>query len=193
MFDLENKLKRVKKVRKSGKIALGAVITCLCTVLNVLATIIPAAGYVFPASAGIFALIPVFESSFELGYMVYFSTSFLSLLLCINKFSVLNFVMFFGFYPIIRLKIKSMNFIAEIFKFFINIFVFNFSMILKFVMEIYIFSIPEESLYFYEIYWPYILLAIANVVFLMYNRCIDKFILFYFYFLQEKLKKSLKL
>lgn len=161
--------------------------------MNILAAIIPALGYVLPGMAGIIILVQIFESDYKMGTMVYFAASVLSLMLCADKFPALAFVSLLGFYPIIRLKIDYKFPNNKFLKIFLKWIVFNTAVVVNWWVEIKLFSVPEEAFYIFDFYLPNILWGIANIVFLMYDKCIDNFIRLYINFLQPKVRKMIKL
>ena len=169
-------------------------ITSLCIALNVLATIIPSMGYVFPALAGMVVLIVVFECGYSMSYKVYFVASVLSFLLCAEKLPAVAFISLLGFYPIVKLKIdnkliKNKIIKNKIISLFLKAIIFNASIFANFWIEVKLFNVPQEAFYIFDIYVPNVLWAIANVIYLMYDKCVDNFIKFYIGFLRPRVKK----
>ncbi len=181
------------KLKRSTRLALGGVITSLCTVFNIFAVIVPASGYVLPALSGMLVLIPTFESGYKLGLMVYFCTSVLSLLLCADKFPAFEFLFLLGFYPLMKLKVDSLPKIPYIIKFLIKTVIFNVITISDFWIQVKLFNIPEESFYVFGVYLPQVLLIMGNFIFLMYDRCVDNFVKIYKHVLRDKLRNIMKI
>ncbi len=164
----------------------------MCISLNILATMFPALGYVLPALAGLAILIQVFESGYNMAGMVYFSASVLSMALCADKLPALAFLSLFGFYPIIKVKIDCKFSKNKILKIALKCLVFNLAVVTNWWVSVKLFNVPEEAFYIFDFYMPSVLWGIANVMFLMYDKCVNDFIKFYISFLQPKIRKMIK-
>lgn len=162
-------------MKKSKELALGGIITALCSVLNFLASVVPGTDYIFPAVSGAIITIIAFKSGYKLGFMVYISAAILSFLICVDKFPAFLFLLFFGFYPMAKFKIDSWKLKYKFTKFLIKAFIFNSTMILNFWFNVKIFNIPESSFYIFDVYLPPFLLAIGNFSFIMYENLLNKF------------------
>lgn len=180
-------------MKKNNMIALGGIITALCTSFNILAAIVPTMGYVFPAFAGILILIIVIEGGYSWAGITYFSSSILSLLLCADKFPAFAFISLLGFYPMVKLKIDSLKIRINFIKTLIKLLVFNLAIIINFYADMKIFGVPEESMDIFGIYFPYVIFVFANITFFMYNKCINNFIIFYINVIRKRLRKIMSL
>lgn len=166
-------------MKKSEKMALAGIVTALCTVVNILAGIIPASEYILPAIGGGVVAAFAFKSGYKLGCMAYIASSLLSILLCIDKFPAFMFLTFFGFYPMTKFKIDSCGQIAKFFKIIFKFFIFNISMALNLWINIKLFNVPEESFYLFGIYLPPIVIAVLNIFFIMYENVLNKLNILY--------------
>ena len=89
----------------SGKVALGGIITAICTTLMFLTGLSPIGTYALPAFAGVTLMVIVIELNPRWAWMVYIAVSVLSALLAADKEAVVLFIIFFGYYPILKYHI----------------------------------------------------------------------------------------
>ena len=80
---------------KSGKIALGGLLTALGVVLMFLTGLIPIGTYALPAIAGVLLIVAVIEIGAKWAWMIYAAVAVLSLLFAADKEAALLFVLFF--------------------------------------------------------------------------------------------------
>ena len=164
-------------VRSSAKTALGGVIAALSVVLMFLTSIIPSMTYALPAAAGILISIIVIEINKKWALGVYGAVSFLSILLVADKEAAVMYIMFFGYYPILKAVIEShFNKAVTVV---LKLLVFNVSMVIAFLISTYVFMIPFEEM---EKYGPIAavgLLLAGNVVFVIFDFALSNLITLY--------------
>lgn len=97
---------------KSQKVALGGIVTLLTTVSLYISSILPTNRLFFFALSTFFPAVIIIESNIRLGIIVYFTSSILSFILIPNKTIVLPFVIFFGYYAVIKSLIERINKLA---------------------------------------------------------------------------------
>ncbi len=83
-------------------ITLAAVFTALSVVFLYLANLIPTVRLGFAAAASLFAIAAVIETGLVAAAFVFVGSSILGALLLPDKTAVLIYVLFFGYYPIIK-------------------------------------------------------------------------------------------
>lgn len=173
---------------KTKNTAVCGLMTALSVVLMMLTTLIPVFMYVIPIVTGIIVLFVADVSNKKWGVGVYFSTAFLSLLLITDKEAALTYVLFFGYYPLIKDIIerlpKALNWIAKLI-------LFNLATVGIGVISFYIFGVSGEEYNEFGKYTIPILLIMANVAFILYDFCLtrNRFLLTRF---SEKFKKLIK-
>lgn len=180
-------------MNKSSQLALGGMITALCTSINLMASIAPLVEYTFPAFAGVLIVIVDLEIGLKWGWMVYFASSVLSILICPEKIPAIIFVLLFGYYPLVKFRIESIKIIPKPIKFIIKLIIFNIAIISEFWISIKVFAVPEESLMLFGIPATHVLLIMGNITFIMYDMCISNFLIIYIYRFQKKLRKIMGL
>jgi hypothetical protein len=95
-------------MKTSFKVSLSGVIGALSLVLMLLTSVIPFGTFAFPAFAGMLLISIVIELGNSWAFLVYFTVSTLSLLLLTDKEAALYYVIFLGFYPIVKGLIEKM-------------------------------------------------------------------------------------
>ena len=175
-------------MNKSKLTALCGVMTALSVVLMSVTTIVPVFMYVVPIVTGIIVLIVADASNKKWALGVYFATSVLSLLLVTDKEAVLTYVLFFGFYPLIREYLQRL---PKVITAVLKLLLFNASAVLIGVAGVYIFGVSaEEYKEFGKATIP-LLLGLANIVFLLYDAILTRYEIL-FKGIQIKLKKLMK-
>lgn len=150
-------------------VALGGVISALCLALEFSVGFMPVFLYVFPMVCSFLMYILMYECGRRTAVSAYVAISILSLLLCSDKEAAMMFLMFFGYYPMIRPiiadRIKSKR-LGEVLKQVL----FSASMVLAYLIIVFIFGISETEI---SIMWI-MLLAVGNVVFRLYDMLLDR-------------------
>lgn len=167
--------------------AFGGIITALSILILFLANVFPTLSYTLPALAGVLLLIFVKEVDKKWPFMVYLSVSTLSLILISNKEATILYIFFFGYYVILKdiIEKRFSSFVKWILKFA----VFNISIFLAFIILIYIFAIPDGDL---QEYGKYVMLALGNVTFIVYDYTLSTLAVVYDKRWKNKLKKYFK-
>lgn len=158
---------------KSKQMAAASVFTALMVVLVYLSALFPTMSLSIIAVAGVISAVIVSEFGLSAAVMAYICASVLSLLLVPDKSNALLFALMFGVYPIIQnlaervkhkwftwvIKIASANLIFAIVWFlFKNLF----------------FTQTDKLMGICWLLW-----AAVNVIFVMYDICLKKLVIFY--------------
>ncbi len=175
---------------KTSAIAFCGIIIALSMVFMMFA-FIPNFTYTLPALAGALLVAVVIEVNIKYAFISYLAVMLLSILLVPDKFSVLLYACFFGYYPIIKALFERAkgNFNVWIYKF------VSFNIV---ILGIYFFAIQflnfqdnKLNLYVKSPIGAGILL-VANIVFVIYDLAIDNVIGFYLKRMHNSVKKSFK-
>lgn len=173
---------------KTKNTAACGLMTALSVVLMMLTTLVPVFMYVIPIITGLLVLFTADFANKKWGTGVYFATAFLSLLLITDKEAALTYALFFGYYPLIKDIIEKLpKAVSWILKFV----VFNAAAVGIGVISFYLFGVLGEEYDEFGKYTIPILLAMANVAFILYDFCLTKnrFLLTR---VSEKLKKLIR-
>lgn len=177
-------------MNQSGKVALGGIITALSTVAMFLTGLLaPMGTYALPAIAGVILVVIVIEISARWAWMVYGAVSVLSLLLAADKEAVLLFILFFGYYPILKANIERVH--SKIVQWLIKLGIFNAAVIVSFWIALKVLQMPEDAFTVFGVYLPWVLLLAGNVVFVIYDYALSGLISMYVHQFQKVLKKML--
>lgn len=105
------------------------------------------------------------------------ASSLLSFLVVADKEAVAMFVLFFGYYPILKAYFEqfSRRFLTWLAKYLL----FNVAMIVEFILSIHLLGVPEESFTVFGVYLPWVFLLIGNVAFLLYDYCLSCLVVVY--------------
>lgn len=178
-------------MKTSVKVSLGGVVAALSLVLMLLTSIIPFGTYAFPAFAGILLVLLVFNLGYAYAFAVYFVTAALSFLLVTDKEAALYYVMFLGFYPILKGVIERIP--SKPVQYIVKLALFNVCMIAAFYIGITLLSIPKESFNLFGVYLPWVFLILGNIVFIIYDLCITRLVTLYLLKWHDRLNKNTKL
>ena len=163
--------------KKSSKTAVGGVITALSIVLMFLTSVIPTLTYALPAAAGFLITLIVIEIDKKWALGVYVAVSLLSVLLIADKEAAVMYIMFFGYYPIVKAIFEKHfhSMLLWVLKFA----VFNVGDVAAFFISTYVFLVPFEEMEKYGAIAAWGLLAAGNVIFLLYDFAMTNLIRLY--------------
>lgn len=177
-------------MKQTGKIALGGVLGALALVVMLL-TVIPIATYALPAIAGALLIPLVIEWGPKMGFTVYAVVAILSMIIAPDKEAAFLFVAFFGHYPTVKslleryLRSKPIRWIAKLA-------VFNVCVVAAYLLMIWAFRMPMDEFELFGVSIPWILLALGNVVFVLYDVALTQVIALYIYRLREHLMRIIR-
>ncbi len=179
----------MRQMRQSSKTAVCAMVAALSVVVMML-TVIPVMTYTAPAFAGMLLIIVVIEIDKKWAFGVYVAVSALGLLIATDKEAAVMYLVFFGYYPILKamLESKMPRWLEIVIKFVI----FNVAMVGCYYILINVFGMPMDDMNELGKYGPLILLAMGNVVFLLYDYALTKLVIVYQMKWQDKFRRLFK-
>jgi hypothetical protein len=154
-------------------------VAALGTAVMILTGFVPVGGYAFPAFAGVLLITVVVEAGTRWAVGVYAVQSILSVMLAADQEAVLFFILFFGYYPILkaalerRLRQKAGQYAAKLV-------VFNMAAVLDFWLSVKLFSIPVATFHVFGYNIPGLFLLAGNIIFLIYDYTISLLVIAYF-------------
>ena len=175
---------------KSGKIALGGLLTALGVVLMFLTGLIPIGTYALPAIAGVLLIVAVIEIGAKWAWMIYAAVAVLSLLFAADKEAALLFVLFFGYYPVLKSFLERIS--NKVLSWISKFAVFNVAVVACFFLAVNFLQLPEDSFTVFGIYLPWVFLILGNAVFLIYDIALSVFVATYVEKLHNRVTKTLK-
>ena len=175
---------------KSGKIALGGLLTALGVVLMFLTGLIPIGTYALPAIAGVLLIVAVIEIGATWAWMIYAAVAVLSLLFAADKEAALLFVLFFGYYPVLKSFLERIS--NKVLSWISKFAVFNVAVVACFFLAVNFLQLPEDSFTVFGIYLPWVFLILGNAVFLIYDIALSGLVATYVEKLHHRVTKTLK-
>lgn len=153
----------------SYRVALGGIVSALCLLCMFLAGIMPVFYLILPMAAGVLLMIIAEEVSMGWAWLTYTAVCLLSMFITADKESALVFVVLFGHYPMVRIYLQKMKF--RLLRFIIKAAVFNICAIAFFYVTVFIFGIDQMLTDMNDIgrYGGFLFLALANVIFILYD------------------------
>lgn len=177
-------------MKKSSQVAVGGLCAALCVVLMFMTGLIPFSSYVFPAMAGIVLIAVCVENGTKTGILVYAATSVLALLVVPDRQTVLLFILLLGYYPMLKPRLERLPRIVSLL---LKLILVNGAVVLFYHICLYILGIPDlldgwGNLGRYTIY---VVFAMVNFTFFMYDFLIDQVSYLYTHWIRPKiLRKS---
>ena len=175
---------------KSGKIALGGLLTALGVVLMFLTGLIPIGTYALPAIAGVLLIVAVIEIGAKWAWMIYAAVAVLSLLFAADKEAALLFVLFFGYYPVLKSFLERIS--NKVLSWISKFAVFNVAVVACFFLAVNFLQLPEDSFTVFGFYLPWVFLIPGNAVFLIYDIALSGLVATYVEKLHHRVTKTLK-
>ncbi len=178
-------------MKKTSKVAFAGLI-CALSLVCMLLTIIPVMEIGLPVLAGVFLTVLVMELGLKWGILGYVTVAILSLLLAPSFESRILFVVFFGYYPIVKAAIERLR--STVACWAVKIFLFNFAvggayyLLLRFTTVL-----QKDDFLAFGAYLPAVVLLIGNIVFVIYDIALSRVITAYIQVWQPKLRKVLHL
>lgn len=179
-------------MKTSYKVALGGIISSLSLITMLLGGIIPGLEYTIPAIAGMMFIIIVIEISLRWAFLTYIGVALLTFFIVPNKESGLLFITFLGYYPalksVIETRIKSMSL-----QWIVKLMVFNAALVVYYKLVMWLVAAPELSESIDELgrYALYILAALANFVFILYDVALTRIINAYLKWFRKKIVRHI--
>lgn len=184
-------------MKLTSKTALGAMVSALSIAFMLLTAVLPFMSYSLPAITGLLIVLLVIECDKKWAFVVYVTVSLLSLLIVPDKSAAFSYLLFFGYYPIIKSFLETkMNIVWEkIIKFLL----FNAVVLASYFILLKFFGIETDS---DSIKWltPHlrkwyivpVIMVFASVFFAMYDIVLTRLIFLYETNWRKKFSKMFK-
>ena len=178
-------------MKNTKKLALCGAVAALTVVLMLFEGLVQVASVAMPAIAGCLLIPIVAHAGLSHAFLAYGAGGILSLLLAPDKEAALIYLLFFGYYPALfavlgRIKNAVLRWGAKLL-------VFNGAAVGEVLLATYVLGIPWEDIPFLPMPWGMTaLLALANVVFVLYEFTLAGLIREYYRRMHGKLSKYFK-
>ncbi len=173
------------------RIAFCGVSAALGVVLMMITSLIPVGTYALPCFAGIILLAVLIEYGAKWAAGVFLTVSALSGFLAGDKEAVLFYIVFFGYYPIVKCKIES-RIKSKIVQYILKFSVFNIAAVASFYIGMWLLSIPKEDYTIFGVCVPWVFLIVGNIFFALYDYAVTVFVNVYVRNLRNKLFGKIK-
>lgn len=174
-------------MKHTKKITFCAILSSLCTVIMLL-SFFPYFTYAVPAFSSLVMMIILIELGAKWAFFSYLTSSFLIFLFAETESKIL-FILFFGFYPIMKALIEKIN--KTLIEWPLKLALFNTMVLLAYFVLTKLFMLPLDDFGDLQKYGTLILLVLANVVFVLYDIVISKMAVTYLQKFHSKVSKFL--
>ena len=178
-------------MKQSMKIPFCGMIAALSVTVMFLTGLIPVATLALPAIAGCFLIPVVGEIGVPWGFGVYAVCAVLSFLLAPDREAALCYLLFFGYYPVLTAVLGKVK--NKILRMTLKLLLFNAAAVSEGLLTVYVLGIPWESMDFLGNVGIPVLLLMANLMFLLYDRALGGLIVLYFRKFSNQVRRILKL
>ncbi len=165
----------VSDMKRSGKMALGGLSAALAVVCMLL-TAMPVTTYALPLLAGVLLLPFTMEAGKAAGWSAYAAVSVLVLILTPTWEPKILFVLFFGYYPILKL---TLDMLPRLWQWLLKFGVFNVSMLIGYALLFTLFALPADTFTLFGVNLPAVFLLLGNGVLLLYDFALVRFLRMY--------------
>lgn len=168
------------------RMAFSAILMALAVVCLYGATIAPSAKISLLALTSVFGAVSVAEYGPKYGVTHYVGVSLLSLLLIPSKMLVIVYIIFLGYYPVVKTLIERIG--KRWLEWIVKIAVFNLFLIIGyFVFKAFFLPSIESAVVDLALkYLPWVILAL-EVIFVLYDYILSYIITYYYKVLQVKI------
>ena len=175
-------MKNTKKITLCGMVASLSIVIMLTSYF-------PYLTYAIPALAGIFMMVPLIECGISWSVGTYIASSAIIFITGETEAKLL-YVLFLGYYPILKSLIEKIN--RQAVEWVLKFVCFNAAAIAFYYVSRILFAIPFDDLGDFGKYGALIFLAVCNVVFVIYDIGISRVAAYYIIALHDKVKKIIK-
>lgn len=144
-----------------------------------MSSMVPFSSFALPMLSGMMLAVIVIENGYKTALLVYISVSLLSVFIVPDLDTKIIFILFFGYYPIVKPFIERIPRMPL--KIIAKLLIFNAAMISSYYLSVKLFGVEEavsENSFFSQYALP-LMLAGANLTFYIYDLLLKKLILLY--------------
>ena len=145
------------------RVAFCGVLAGLGLALMFLTALLPMATFALPALAGLLMIMIVIEMGARWAWPTFAVVAILSVFFVPDKQAALLYVIFFGYYPILKALIERLK--NKIVQWVLKYAVFNAAIVSAYFIAIYLLSIPADSLSLFGVSLPWVFWIAGNVIF----------------------------
>ncbi len=162
-------------MKRSAKVAIGGIFSAV-SLLFMLLTLFPYATYALPALAGVFLLPVALECGIRWSFASYAVVAFLSFVIVPSMEAKMMFVVFFGYYPTLKLLLDRLGKAPQ---WLLKLAVFNVTMVGGYLLLLFVLGLDMDTFVLFGINLPIVFLLLGNVVFWIYDRALVNIVIMY--------------
>lgn len=178
------------KKKISFKVALGGIISAVCLLAMFCSGFLPMLDYAIPTFAGFLMVVMIVEVDRNWAIATYIAVSLLCPLITPNLQAAALFIVFMGYYPILKFRLdKNKN---KVFRWAIKFAVFNAAIIVFFMLFTFVF-VSQDMLKEMTSLGKYalpLLWLLANCFFLLYEYALSQLIDIYVNWFRKKILRK---
>lgn len=176
-------------MNNSTRLAVCSIVAALSVVLLFLGGITYVLAYAMPMLVGLLMIMLNTTFGSKSAWITYAAVSLLSFILVSDKECMMMYIMFFGYYPIVRCYLEKLK--SRVISFLLRLLMFNAALTLCELLLVYIFRIPflEEGEGRYVII---IFAVMMNILFVIYDRLISVITQLYKIKIEKRIKRLFK-
>ena len=174
-------MKFTDRSKRTKKVAMCSMFSALGVVVLYLGSLVEVLDISMAVISSLFAVMAVIEYGGAAPWAVYAATGILSAILLPSKLPAVMYILFFGFYPIIKEKIEKIKSLVLMWA--IKEIVFNACLVLLMFIARW-FMLDPEGMFVFEV----IFFGLANVTFVVYDIALTRLISLYIFKIRRKFK-----
>ena len=170
-----------ERSEKTKRLAICAMLSALGVVLLYIGSLVEVLDISMAAIASLFVIFAVIEYG-AAAWAIYAVTGILSAILLPNKLPAAMYLLFLGFYPIIKEKIEKIN--KKALQWGIKIAVFNLCLIVLIFLTNVVLALEFSKIFVFEA----VFMLLANFTFVIYDIALTRLISLYLFRLRRKFR-----
>ena len=177
----------VAKMKNTKKVVFCGLMAAVATVIMLVAYF-PYLTYAVPAVASLAIMVCLIELGVKWSFMAYLASILPIFLFCENE-SKLLYIVFFGFYPVIKVLIERIP--SRAIEWVIKLVVFNAIIVSTYFVFSNLLGVRIDEISFVGGYTIAVLLFLGNIVFVLYDICIERMAALYMVRLHNVVRRFL--
>ncbi len=160
--------------KRTQKLTLCGVFGALAMLVMLAGDLLPMAVYICPALAGMLILPVVHAAGPRTGWLFYGGITLLSLLLLPDREPAVLFAAFLGYYPLLKFNLESLR--PVLLRWAVKLALFNSTVLSAYWLMLRLFGFEALAAEFADMTGAFlaVLLALANLTFVLYDIAIDR-------------------
>lgn len=169
------------------RISLGGIISAVCLMLMFCTSLLPMLDYTIPAFAGFLMVVMIVETSPKWAVTTYVVVSTLCFIVTPNYEATMLFVLFMGYYPILKFHLDRLE--NKVLSWTIKYVVFNVAVVIFFLVFQYMFTSVDllEGMEMFGRFAIPILWLMGNIMFLIYDIVLGQLVDLYINWFRKKI------